>query len=738
MSPESRRGRIVPPDLDDRTWQDLVDQMRALIPKYAPQWTDHNPTDLGVTLIELFAWLGEGIIYRLNQTPEKNYLAFLNLLGITRDPPTPARTFLTYGSAVTVPVTVPAGTQAQTVDPAGGRPVVFETDEDLVVLPTNLKSALRVGPLTASATQGSYRKVSAELVGPPTASHLVEVPAEQTVAFYLGFDQAVTDDLTLGLRLYQAARTPGAATLRVTYSRGTAEPLSWPQVPVVGDGTEGLQHDGAVRLSIPANWRAQRAAGPAGTNPWTTVLPETAADEVTEPLFWVGLQIDAPAAAPTPGGDPPPPLAIGIDRLLFNAVSARSALSVRAAELLGESTGQGFQVLALRNRPLYRRPGLSAPYADLVVQVESGSPPAWRDWNLVEEFPPGPAEVYRIDPVAGEVRFGNFDEQTGKGSGSIPPRGSRIQAVRYRYVASGAGANVGPNQVTVLGTAPAGELVTGVTAVANLGPARDGADEEPIEETMRRAPEELRIRYRAVTVDDYEFLAREASNDLRIRRCLPPRVHTADAPGQPPPWRAGDPWTFGGLIRAPGTVNLVIAPDRGVEVPRPEPTQDQIRLVQAYLDARRDLTARLEVVAPRYLPVIVNVEIMVWQEALNAGADRAAIEAETRARIQEFFHPTRGGPDGTGWAVGAPVFTSDVFRALMPTEDLGYISVLQVKPDTPVYHFPPIGPGGTYKGDVERPFALSPFGASVRLADYELVCAAVDSAQQVKTTPVQV
>jgi Baseplate J-like protein len=273
--------------------------------------------------------------------------------------------------------------------------------------------------------------------------------------------------------------------------------------------------------------------------------------------------------------------------------------------------------------------------------------------------------------------------------------------------------------------------------VVNLGPARDGSDEEPIEETMRRAPEELRIRYRAVTVDDYEFLAREAANDLRVIRCLPPRTHTIDAPGQPPSWRAGDPWEFGGLIRAPGTVNLVIVPDRGLDVPRPEPTQDQIRLVQAYLDARRDLTARLQVVGPRYLPIIVNVEIMVWPQALSAGASRDAIENDTRARIRTFLHPARGGPDGTGWQAGDPVFTSDLFQALMPARDIGYISVLQVKPDTPAYHAPPLGPGGDYQENVERPFLLSPFGASVRLADYELVCAADDPLQQVKITPVQ-
>ena len=51
----SDRGRIVAPDLDDRTWQDLVDEMRALIPRYAPGWTDHNVHDPGVTLLELFA-----------------------------------------------------------------------------------------------------------------------------------------------------------------------------------------------------------------------------------------------------------------------------------------------------------------------------------------------------------------------------------------------------------------------------------------------------------------------------------------------------------------------------------------------------------------------------------------------------------------------------------------------------------------------------------------------------------
>ena len=89
MTYPSERGRIIPPRLDDRTWQDLVDELRALIPVYAPPWTDHNPSDPGITIIEMFAMLVEGLIYRLNRVPDKHYIAFLNLLGITRNPPTP-------------------------------------------------------------------------------------------------------------------------------------------------------------------------------------------------------------------------------------------------------------------------------------------------------------------------------------------------------------------------------------------------------------------------------------------------------------------------------------------------------------------------------------------------------------------------------------------------------------------------------------------------------------------------
>jgi hypothetical protein len=67
-------------NLDSRRFDDLVAEMRALIPRYAPEWTNHNPSDPGITLIELLAWVTEATLYRTNRIPETTYLEFAKLL----------------------------------------------------------------------------------------------------------------------------------------------------------------------------------------------------------------------------------------------------------------------------------------------------------------------------------------------------------------------------------------------------------------------------------------------------------------------------------------------------------------------------------------------------------------------------------------------------------------------------------------------------------------------------------
>lgn len=122
------------PNLDDRTFADLVEETRALIPRYAPAWTNHNLSDPGITLIELFAWLTEALIYRLNRIPEASEARFLELLGASFAPAQPATVVVTVtATGLTEPLILPRS--ALTAEPEGGTTLGFETVHELRLTP---------------------------------------------------------------------------------------------------------------------------------------------------------------------------------------------------------------------------------------------------------------------------------------------------------------------------------------------------------------------------------------------------------------------------------------------------------------------------------------------------------------------------------------------------------------------------------------------------------------------------
>ena len=123
------------PNLDDRTHRDLVEEALRLIPQYCPEWTNFNPSDPGVTLIELFAWMTEMAIYRLNKVTDKNFVAFLSMMGVRLQPPQPARTLMRFDLVPKAPPTwVTKGTPVATQAKGKDEPVVFETQDDVLVI----------------------------------------------------------------------------------------------------------------------------------------------------------------------------------------------------------------------------------------------------------------------------------------------------------------------------------------------------------------------------------------------------------------------------------------------------------------------------------------------------------------------------------------------------------------------------------------------------------------------------
>src|SRR3954464_4609332 len=129
------------PNLDDRRFQDLVDDAKRLVQRRCPEWTDHNVSDPGVTLIETFAFMTDQLLFRLNQVPDRMYVKFLEMIGLRLLPATPAKApvaFWLSAPAVTS-VHIPLGTSVATVRTDLDESIMFSTRDDLLIIPCALQ-----------------------------------------------------------------------------------------------------------------------------------------------------------------------------------------------------------------------------------------------------------------------------------------------------------------------------------------------------------------------------------------------------------------------------------------------------------------------------------------------------------------------------------------------------------------------------------------------------------------------
>lgn len=147
------------PTLDDRTFGELVEDARSRIQSICPGWSDLSPSDPGMVLLELFAYLTEAMIYRLNRLPEKAYVAFLRLLGVKIQPPSAATVVLRFrrSHGLERPLEIPRGTRVSVGRAAGG------AEAPVFVTASHETMAAGVGELDVTAHHCDL--VNAELAG---------------------------------------------------------------------------------------------------------------------------------------------------------------------------------------------------------------------------------------------------------------------------------------------------------------------------------------------------------------------------------------------------------------------------------------------------------------------------------------------------------------------------------------------------------------------------------------------
>lgn len=130
-------------NLDDRTFDDIRNEAIRLIPRYCPEWTNHNTSDPGITLIELFSWMTEMTLYRLNKVPQKSYLAMLELMGLSLTPPQSARCVIQFFPIEDSGknILINSGTKIASID-SNTQPILFETESKILVRDTKIVSCI--------------------------------------------------------------------------------------------------------------------------------------------------------------------------------------------------------------------------------------------------------------------------------------------------------------------------------------------------------------------------------------------------------------------------------------------------------------------------------------------------------------------------------------------------------------------------------------------------------------------
>lgn len=601
------------PDLDDRRFQDLVDEARRLVQERCAAWTDHNVSDPGITLIEAFAFMVEQLLYRLNRVTDLHYLRYLDLIGVRLFPPTPARCDLTFrlSAARPQPVTVPKGTHVAGQEPytANGeppvdKPVVFTTVEDLVIVPCSLAHLYTGAARSAPVYRG------AQLAEGTGVGCFSDSP-RQGDAVYFGLSTAVPR-CTVLLRLDCEIAGPGVdprdPPLEWQYWKASAG--EWAACEVGPDTTGGLTADGDVEVHVPGD----HGLSVVGEHQAGWLRCRVVESRQGQPKYTATPRITA-VTARTIGGSVP---AYHCD--------------IVTDEILGTAEGVPGQRLAVL------RPPIVSTGEKLVVRVLArGGPQEWTEVDTFAYSGPGDRHVM-VDRVAGEIVFGPAVRQE-DGSlrryGDVPEKGALIKVPRY-LTGGGQGGNVARHVLTVQR-----EPVPFVTSVINRKAALGGVDAESVANAAARGPLQLRIRDRAVTAEDYEQLARGVAPEVARIRCVPVQGPD-DRPSE--------------------GVRVLIVP----HVPYDEmlfenlrPTEETLRKIVAELDARRCLGARVLVEPPYYQGVTVVAELRA-----RAGATREAVRARAKSALYAYLNPITGGQYGTGWAFGHPVQSGEVHAVL--------------------------------------------------------------------------
>ena len=595
------------PNLDDRRFQDLVDDAKRMVMRSCPGWTDHNVSDPGVTLIETFAFMTDQLLYRLNRVPDRLQVKFLDLIGLRMLPPTPARTEVIFwlSTPARTPMVIAEGTEVGTIRTRTTASIVFSTCHAVTVSPCALR---KVRTRQLGARTGVDRTPQLGDRSPFPVFSDVPLPGDELL---VGLDGPVP---RCAVRLEVTADAEGLGidpgNPPLVWEAWTGE--SWTACECGEDETGGLNRSGTVVLHVPAGHQFSVVDGDRAA--WLRA-------RVVEPADTQRAYTASPSVTELTG------CTVGVTADATNA-------ELVDQEVLGTAAGVAGECFPLSKRPVLS--GVGGAF------VEVSSPDGWERWESVDGFAEsGPDDRhFVVDGAAGEVLFGpvvRLQDGTTRQYGAVPAKGATVRIRRYA-TGGGVRGNVVAGAIRTLRSS-----VPFVAAVENRHSARGGVAAETLAEARDRGPLLLRTRNRAVTAEDYEVLSREAVPEAARVHCVP-----AGAAGVPA-----------------GSVKVLVVPaaatDRGrIEFVDLLPPEATLTRLAERLDEVRLVGTTVSVEPPTYRGVTVVARLVARRRASAERVHDDALDA-----LYQFLSPLPGGgPAGAGWPFGRAVRTGDVHALL--------------------------------------------------------------------------
>ena len=670
------------PKIDDRSYREILNDALARIRVYNPEWTNFNESDPGVTLLELFAFMTENLLYRSNQIPERNRRKFLSLLGVPMQPATPARGIVTFAN---VRGSLESLTLAADLEVLAGQ-LPFRTQDALDVLPVEAKVYYK--RTLSEERQAEVRSLYAKLYGGADAADNLafyettplEPPVDASSYSVVDLASDTVDDSLWVALLARPRETPGDARPVIA-----GRVLSLGVLPEVEEERRTLHPVGAstagLRTSLVFEIATDKVDPATGAPLYDRLQAESDADvlgapgvvklrlpgadqlnmwEITEPLtkgtgdFPPSLEDDAEedrivtwirirlSDRKTRGG--------GRARIGWVGINAARVVQQTnvVSEIAGRGTGEPDQAVSLVHKPVISgsvRLTVDGVAWEQIDDLFAAGPEVPQTEGILPHVrtsaKDAPSNVFTLDHEAGVIRFGDGLR------GARPPLGAVIR-VSYAYGGGQAG-NLGIGAISKAPTLPSGVKVT------NPLPTWGGDDAETVDEAERNIPAFIRHKDRLVSLNDFEEVAlRTPGVDIGRLEVLP--TFHPDLPD----------------IVMPGVVTLLAIPkvDR-LQPDAPVPDNLFLDAICRHIEPRRLVTTEVHVRGPKYKPVHVSVGIET-----AAGRDFPPVRDAVAKALKRFLSPLYGGREGEGWPRGRAVIAKELWAEAARVDGVAFVNEL--------------------------------------------------------------